>query len=245
MGGVPESPGKLHARERLVADDPGIVAGLDVIRLSGPEMGLSAILADHMKVVREDVTNVVHLARVRLRDWVHAPGPFPPPLEGIPTDRPVTDLHDLGLAVIEGPCLIGAVHGPVQHALSPPPLWRRDPTPWEPSEADTSSRYLAGQMDRRSCGPWSLGAGSACAQKPITHPFSLNPVDPPATPLAVEHECYELVLGRVLRPLEFGGHLPGHCRDRCISVVVSGLADQAQRLLAQLRKLAGGPKECR
>jgi hypothetical protein len=70
-----------------------------------------------------------------------------------------------------------------------------------------------------------------------------DPVDPPATSVAVEDERDQDVLGFVLRPLEVGGHLAGRGHDRRRGVGVPGLGHQGRGITAELRQLAGRPQE--
>src|SRR5205814_2371573 len=110
----------LRARELdrphgLVAHDPGIVAGLDLVGLPGTELGLAAVVGLHVQPAREDVADVVGLTRVRLRDRLHALRPSPARLEGVPADGGPPDPDHLDLSVVEGPGLVRAFQAPVRH----------------------------------------------------------------------------------------------------------------------------------
>src|SRR5207248_10636475 len=102
--------------------DPAVMPRLDLIRLSGSDLRLTAVVAENMKAARQNVADVVRLARVGLRDRLHALGPPPSRLERVATDRRATNLHHLDLSVVERPSLVGAVHASVRYAHLTPPL---------------------------------------------------------------------------------------------------------------------------
>ena len=90
----------------------------------------------------------------------------------------------------------------------------------------------------------SVEAGARSARglrvRPVSEFAALarDPVDPPAAPLAVEHEGDENVLCGVLRPHEIRRHLPRPGHHRPVGVVVSGLGYEGGSLLAELRQFA-------
>lgn len=72
LRGVPLCARELDRRHGRVADDPSIVAGLNLVRLPWTELRLAAVVGHHVQPSRQDVSDVVGLARVRLRDRLDA-----------------------------------------------------------------------------------------------------------------------------------------------------------------------------
>src|SRR6266542_3607914 len=116
-----QRPSSAPLRVTLGAHDPAVMPGLDLVRLSGSDLRLTAVVAENMKASGQNVADVVRLARVGLRDRLHALGPPPSRLERVATDRRPTDLHHLDLSVVERPRLVGAVHASVRYAHLTPP----------------------------------------------------------------------------------------------------------------------------
>src|SRR5437879_6528049 len=72
LRGVPLRARELDRPHGLVANDPGIVAGLNLVRFPGTELRLAAVVGLHVQSARQDVSDVVGLTRVRLRNRLHA-----------------------------------------------------------------------------------------------------------------------------------------------------------------------------
>jgi hypothetical protein len=68
---------ELEAFERLVADDPSVVAGMDLVRVAGRDLELLSVRGDDLQRAREPVADVVLLATVAADDRLHALRPPP------------------------------------------------------------------------------------------------------------------------------------------------------------------------
>jgi hypothetical protein len=59
---------ELEAHERLVADDPRIVTGLDLVRVAGADVLLGPVLVDDVHRPRLSDADVMHLAPLSAYD---------------------------------------------------------------------------------------------------------------------------------------------------------------------------------
>src|SRR4051812_24531346 len=79
----------------LVADDPGIVAGGHMERVTGAELSLASVVHLQSHPTLKHVTDVIHLARVSAGDGLHVRGPAPPRLEGSTADSVTVEVDKL------------------------------------------------------------------------------------------------------------------------------------------------------
>src|ERR671936_1517050 len=92
---------------RLVSDDPGVVAARQRGDLAGAGDELGAVVHTDRELAGDVVLEVRRLAAVRSGDRLDVVGPAPARLEGVPADLAVADLENLGAAVGELACLVG------------------------------------------------------------------------------------------------------------------------------------------
>src|SRR3954454_17188954 len=73
---------ELVSHERLVADHPRVVPGLDQVRVPGAELHLRAVVVLDRQAPGPDDPDVAKLTAVRAGHGLHALGPHPARLEG-------------------------------------------------------------------------------------------------------------------------------------------------------------------
>src|SRR5262249_12615781 len=73
---------ELEADERLAARDPGVVTGLDHVRVAGADVDLGAVVVHDVHRARHDGAAVVRLAAVGPGDRLDALRPLPARLRG-------------------------------------------------------------------------------------------------------------------------------------------------------------------
>src|SRR5437867_12676330 len=99
-----------------------------------------------MQPPRQDISDVVDLAGLRLGDRLDALRPTPARLKGVPADGGLPALHYLNLPVVEGPGLVRAFQSPVRHAHLVPSLVRAATL----SQIDRAEPYRGAASQRRT-----------------------------------------------------------------------------------------------
>src|SRR5919198_4931915 len=121
-GDAPSAPGvvggalELDADERLVAEDPGIVARLDHVRIAGADVNRRTVVVDDVDLARNDVAEVRHLAAVGARHGLDALRPPPAGLEGEAPHLVAADPDHVDLGLLRRTALVGLVEVAGLHA---------------------------------------------------------------------------------------------------------------------------------
>src|SRR3954452_20630188 len=103
---------EFQADERRVADDPGVVTGLDDVHAPGAEVGLGAVLVGHVQRSGLDDADVPRLAAVGAGNRLDALGPLPARLERQAGSGRAAEPHDIHLRLLRGALLIRRIEIP-------------------------------------------------------------------------------------------------------------------------------------
>src|SRR5215217_6393337 len=95
---------------RFVAYHPAVVPRLDHVCIARTKIYLCAIVHNDLKLTRNYVPSVAHLAAIGLRNGPHMLGPLPSWLKNLSGDFKVLDGSGLHLAVFGFPCFNRGVH---------------------------------------------------------------------------------------------------------------------------------------
>ena len=86
---------------------PGVMPGLDHVRVARPDVELGAVVVPYVHVTRREHALVVHLAAVGTDDRLDAVRPTPPRLHREPRGLDGTEVDDRDLCLVGRPTLIG------------------------------------------------------------------------------------------------------------------------------------------
>ena len=100
-------PLEVNGNVRLVAEDPGVMAGRDVEHVARDDFAPLAVSRFECQAPGEHITDVMELAAVRTDDRLHMGRPTPPRLKDLAADRQGSDPHQFHRAVLEPDCLVG------------------------------------------------------------------------------------------------------------------------------------------
>jgi hypothetical protein len=98
--------------ERLVTDDPSIVAGLDDIGLARSYLTAGSIFVSDVQMTSMDDAHMVHLTIVGPDDRLNALGPLPARLKSEPRCGCPSHLDDLDLRLLGRACFVRRIESP-------------------------------------------------------------------------------------------------------------------------------------
>src|SRR4051794_37921161 len=106
---------ELESDEPLVADHPGVVAGLDDVRLARTDLDLGAVLVLHRQPARVNHADMAGPAGLGPGGGLAAARPPPPRLDRNPPRGRPAHTHDTPAGFVGPPRLVGQIEPPLFH----------------------------------------------------------------------------------------------------------------------------------
>src|SRR5215217_6225754 len=100
----------LEPDRRLVADDPPVMSGRNLVDVSRAKFHLRPIVHTHTEPTGDQMTHVMRLTAVRARYGFDVLRPLPPRLELTAGDGEIAKPHDVERPMGKVPGLVGSVH---------------------------------------------------------------------------------------------------------------------------------------
>ena len=98
---------ELEGNEGFVTNDPGVVTGLEHVRVAGADLDLGTVFVRQVQTARDDCPDVTVLAAVAADDGLDALGPLPARLCREASGFHAFEIDDVEGRLVRCPLLIG------------------------------------------------------------------------------------------------------------------------------------------